>query len=146
MFAIPAGHKDHTAFKHTCAGLDEKSLRRLGMTPHNGGSRLVWAGIPELQLDCYVGKDHSFRDNYGRMWWDRPAPTITTKFFSVSSGRFSHPDEDRPISIREGATLQTFPLDYVFKVNSIAAAAKMIGNAVPCEYARRLGVHIQTLI
>ena len=144
--SIPAGHKDHTAFNHTCAGLDEKSLRRLSMTPHNGGSRLVWAGIPELQLDCYVGKDHSFRDNYGRMWWDRPAPTITTKFFSVSSGRFSHPDEDRPISIREGATLQTFPLDYVFRANSIAAAAKMIGNAVPCEYARRLGLHIQTLI
>ena len=144
--SIPAGHKDRTEFKHTCAGLDEKSLRRLRMTPHNGGSRLVWAGIPELQLDCYIGKDNSFRDNYGRMWWDRPAPTITTKFFSVSSGRFSHPEEDRPISIREGATLQTFPLNYVFRANSIAAAAKMIGNAVPCEYARRLGVHIQTLI
>lgn len=144
--SIPAGHKDQTAFKHTCAGLDEKSLRRLRMTPHNGGSRLVWAGIPELQLDCYIGKDHSFRDNYGRMWWDRPAPTITTKFFSVSSGRFSHPDEDRPISIREGATLQTFPRDYVFCADSIAVAAKMIGNAVPCEYARRLGAHIQTLI
>ncbi len=144
--AIPAGHKDLTSFKHTCAGLDEKSLKRLKMTPHNGGSRLVWASIPELQLDCYIGRDHSFRDNYGRMWWNRPAPTITTKFFSVSSGRFSHPEEDRPISIREGATLQTFPKDYVFYADSIAAAAKMIGNAVPCEYARRLGVHIQTLI
>jgi len=142
---IPAGHHDPTVFMHTCAGLDEKSLKRLKMTPHNGGSRLVWANVPELQLDCYVGKDSSFRDNYGRMWWNRPSPTITTKFFSVSSGRFSHPDEDRPISIREGATLQTFPLDYVFYANSISAAAKMIGNAVPCEYARRLGIHVQTL-
>lgn len=144
--AIPAGHKDLSTFMHTCAGLDEKSLRRLRMTPHNGGNRLVWANVPDLQLECYIGKDHSFRDNYGRMWWNRPAPTITTKFFSVSSGRFSHPEEDRPISIREGATLQTFPLNYVFRANSIAAAAKMIGNAVPCEYARRLGVHIQSLI
>lgn len=143
---ILAGHKDLTGFMHSCAGLDNKSLRRLRMTKHDGGSRFCWANIPELQLKCYVGKDHSFRDNYGRMWWNRPAPTITTKFFSVSSGRFSHPDEDRPISIREGATLQTFPTTYVFKANSIASAAKMIGNAVPCEYARRLGVHIQSLV
>lgn len=142
---IPAGYFDLSPFMHTCAGLSEKSLRRLRMTPHNGGNRFAWASVPELQLDCYIGKDNSFRDNYGRMWWDRPAPTITTKFFSVSSGRFSHPDEDRPISIREGATLQTFPTDYVFYASSISAAAKMIGNAVPCEYARRLGVHIQTL-
>lgn len=144
--SIPAGHKDETVFYHSCAGLDDKSLRRLKLTPHNGGSRLAWAGIPDLQLECYIDKDHSFRDNYGRMWWSRPAPTITTKFFSVSSGRFSHPEEDRPISIREGATLQTFPKSYVFRANSIAAAAKMIGNAVPCEYARRLGIHIQTLV
>lgn len=143
---IPAGHHDDTTFMHTCAGLNEKSLQRLRLTPHNGGSRLAWAHNPELQLKCYEGKDNSFRDNYGRMWWDRPAPTITTKFFSVSSGRFSHPDEDRPISIREGATLQTFPTDYVFYATSIFAAAKMIGNAVPCEYARRLGVHVQSLM
>ena len=144
--SIPAGHHDLTDFKHTCAGLDEKSLARLRLTPHNGGGRLSWANVPDLQIDCYIGKDHSFKDNYGRMWWNRPAPTITTKFFSVSSGRFSHPDEDRPISLREGATLQTFPIDYVFRADSISAIAKMIGNAVPCEYARRLGLHVQTLI
>lgn len=143
---IPPGHQDPTLFMHTCAGLDEKSILRLRLTPHNGGSRLAWASIPELQLKCYIGKDDSFRDNYGRMWWNKPAPTITTKFFSVSSGRFSHPDEDRPISLREGATLQTFPKDYVFRANGISATAKMIGNAVPCEYARRLGAHIQSLM
>lgn len=76
------------------------------------------------------------------MWWDKPAPTITTKFFSVSNGRFVHPEEDRPISIREGATLQTFPKDYKFITNSIATAAKLIGNAVPPEYAKRLGLKI----
>ena len=73
------------------------------------------------------------------MWWNRPAPTITTKFFSISNGRFAHPEEDRAISLREGATLQTFPDDYLFKTTSVASTAKLIGNAVPCEYARRLG-------
>ena len=86
-----------------------------------------------------MGKDDCFKDSYGRMCWNKPAPTITTKFFSISNGRFGHPEEDRAISLREGATLQTFPKDYVFKTNSIAGAARIIGNAVPCEYARRLG-------
>lgn len=136
---INAGHKDSTDFQHTVAGLSETSLMRLSMTPHDGGGRLSWADKTKLQLSCYKGRNDIFKDNYGRMWWDRPAPTITTKFFSISNGRFAHPEEDRAISIREGATLQSFPKDYVFKTNSIAGAARIIGNAVPCEYARRLG-------
>ena len=136
---IKAGHKDNSEFQHTVAGLSEVSLKRMALTPHNGGNRLSWASQPDLQLKCYVGKNDIFKDNYGRMWWNRPSPTITTKFFSISNGRFAHPDEDRAISIREGATLQSFPKDYVFKTNSIAGAARIIGNAVPCEYARRLG-------
>lgn len=142
---ISAGHKDTTDFQHTAAGLNEKSLKRMALTPHNGGNRLSWANQLELQLDCYIGKDDIFKDNYGRMWWNRPAPTITTKFFNISNGRFAHPDEDRAISIREGATLQTFPKEYVFKTNSIAGAARIIGNAVPCKYAKQLGLLIQSL-
>lgn len=141
---IKAGHKDTTDFQHTVAGLNEVSLKRMALTPHNGGDRLSWADQPELQLGCYIGKDDIFKDNYGRMWWDRPSPTITTKFSSISNGRFAHPEEDRAISIREGATLQSFPKDYVFKTNSIAGAARIIGNAVPCEYARRLGETIKS--
>lgn len=136
---IQAGHKDATDFKHSAAGLSPKGLRRMQKTRHDGGSRLDWANDGELQLPCFVGHDDCFKDTYGRMWWDKPAPTITTKFYSISNGRFGHPEEDRAISIREGATIQTFPKDYVFKTNSIATAAKLIGNAVPCEYARRLG-------
>lgn len=136
---IPAGTKDCSDFNHTVAGLSEKCLRRLKKTPHDGGGRLSWADDPELQLKCFVGKDENFKDSYGRMWWHKPAPTITTKFFSISNGRFGHPDEDRAISLREGATLQTFPKHYVFKCRSIATTARLIGNAVPCEYARRLG-------
>lgn len=141
---IQAGHKDTTDFKHTVAGLSPKGLRRMQKTSHDGGSRLDWANDPELQLRCFIDHDDSFKDTYGRMWWDKPAPTITTKFFSISNGRFGHPEEDRAISIREGATLQTFPKEYVFKTNSIATAAKLIGNAVPCEYARRLGETIKS--
>lgn len=98
-----------------------------------------WKDDPELQLKCYIGKDDSFKDVYGRMAWNKPASTITTKFFNISNGRFAHPEQDRAISLREGATLQTFPKDYVFKTVSVAATAKLIGNAVPPEYARRLG-------
>lgn len=139
---ITAGHKDTTPFAHTVAGLNSISLQRLALTPHNGGNRLSWKDESSLQLKCYIGKDDNFKDNYGRMWWNRPSPTITTKFFNISNGRFAHPDENRAISIREGATLQTFPKDYEFKTTNIAAAARIIGNAVPCEYARRLGLTI----
>ncbi|WP_172915655.1 DNA cytosine methyltransferase [Capnocytophaga canimorsus] len=139
---IKAGHKDKSDFNHSVAGLSEKGLQRMKKTQHDGGSRLDWANDPELQLKCFIGKDNSFKDTYGRMWWDKPSPTITTKFFSISNGRFGHPEEDRAISIREGATIQTFPKNYVFKTGSIAATAKLIGNAVPPEYAKRVGLSI----
>ncbi len=71
-----------------------------------------------------------------------PAPTITTKFHSISNGRFAHPDEDRGISLREGATLQTFPKKYVFKGSGIGSIARQIGNAVPVELAKRIGLSI----
>ncbi|MDR2806143.1 MAG: DNA cytosine methyltransferase [Dysgonamonadaceae bacterium] len=93
-------------------------------------------------MKCFEGNDNSFKDTFGRMCWKKPASTITTKFFNISNGRFAHPEEDRAISLREGATLQTFPKDYDFKTTSIAATAKLIGNAVPPEYARRIGLTI----
>ena len=136
---IKAGHKDETDFNHSVSGLNEICMRRLAKTPHNGGSRLSWKSDKDLQLKCFEGNDNSFKDTFGRMRWEKPASTITTKFFNISNGRFAHPEEDRAISLREGATLQTFPKDYVFKTISIASTAKLIGNAVPPEYARRLG-------
>jgi len=140
---ISAGHKDFTEFKHTTAGLSQDNLKRLKLTPKNGGSRKSWADT-DLQLKAYEKKDSkiSFNDTYGRMSWDKPAPTITTKFFSISNGRFAHPEEDRPISLREGATLQTFPKSYNFIANSVSVIARMIGNAVPPLYAKQLGLTI----
>lgn len=139
---IPAGFRDSSDFNHTVAKLSPICLKRLEKTPHNGGTRQAWKDDKDLQLKCFVGKDTSFRDTFGRMWWDRPAPTITTKFYSISNGRFAHPDENRAISIREGATIQTFPKGYIFKTKNLITAARLIGNAVPPEYARRLGTVI----
>ena len=75
----------------------------------DGGNRLSFANNQKLQLHCLYGRDNSFKDTFGRLWWDKPSPTITTKFFSVSNGRFVHPEENRALSIREGAALQSFP-------------------------------------
>lgn len=140
---IPAGHKDLTNFKHTASGLSESNIKRLKLTPKNGGSRKSWSDT-DLQIDAYKNKrgNISFNDTYGRMSWDKPAPTITTKFFSISNGRFAHPEENRAISLREGATLQTFPKTYKFVGNSISSIARMIGNAVPPLYAKKLGLTI----
>lgn len=139
---IDAGHKDETDFIHTSASLTEKNLRRIRLTPKNGGNRMVWKDNPELQIKAYVGKENFFVDVYGRMFWDKPSPTITTRFNSFSNGRFGHPEEDRALSLREGATLQTFPKSYKFYAPSNEIIARLIGNAVPPELARRIGTVI----
>lgn len=139
---IKAGTLDVTDFLHTAAHLSEKNTERVRMTPKDGGDRSAWQHKKAYQLACYASGEKKFYDTYGRMWWDRPSPTITTKFFSVSNGRFAHPDENRAISLREGATLQTFPKDYKFVGNSLASIAKMIGNAVPPKFAKVIGKQI----
>ncbi|MDB5284385.1 MAG: cytosine methyltransferase, partial [Bacteroidota bacterium] len=73
-----------------------------------------------------------------RMFWDKPAPTITTRFNSISNGRFAHPEQNRGISIREGATLQTFNKSYVFYGRNISSVAKQIGNAVPPVLSKKI--------
>jgi len=139
---IPAGHRDDTDYRHTAADLSEKNMRRIRLTRPDGGTRYQWKDDPDLQIPTYRGKDGCFRNVYGRMFWDKPAPTITTRFHSLSNGRFGHPEEDRAISLREGATLQTFPKDYLFFGSSIGSIARQIGNAVPPELARRIGLAI----
>lgn len=137
---IVAGHRDDDKKRnHSAINLSPLNLERLERTPHDGGSRLAWSQDKRLQLNCYKGKDKSFCDVYGRISWDRPSPTITTKFLSISNGRFGHPEQNRGLSVREGATLQSFPASYEFKTESLGVAAKLIGNAVPPKYARRLG-------
>ncbi len=143
---ISHGTKDNMLFLHTTAGLSDKNVKRLKLTKPNGGDRSGWQGIKELELPCYSDGKKKFYDTYGRMWWDKPAPTITTRFLSISNGRFAHPEEHRGISLREGATLQTFPKKYKFIGNSMGAIAAMIGNAVPPRFAAILGRHIIKLV
>ena len=139
---IDAGHKDNSEFLHTSASLSEKNLKRLRNTSSDGGDRSDWDSDPSLQVPCYAPGEKKFYDTYGRMWWDRPAPTITTKFLTISCGRFAHPEENRAISLREGATLQTFPKKYKFANSNMGAIAKMIGNAVPPAFAEKIGEQI----
>jgi DNA (cytosine-5)-methyltransferase 1 len=140
--SIPAGHCDTTEFHHTSADLSEANARRIAITPASGGDRSSWRSDPALQIPAYAGRDQIFRDVYGRMAWDRPAPTITTRFISLSNGRFGHPVENRAISVREGASLQTFPKTYRFHSASMAGLARQIGNAVPPALAKSIGNHL----
>lgn len=135
---ISAGHRDKSTFMHTTAGLKEINLRRLEVTEKNGGSRISYADCEDLAPKCHKNDKINFKDTYGRISWDKLSPTITTKFFSISNGRFAHPEENRAISLREGAVLQSFPKNYIFKTTSIASTAKIIGNAVPPRYARAI--------
>jgi DNA (cytosine-5)-methyltransferase 1 len=135
---VGAGYSDGSNFQHTVAGLRKINLDRLAITPKDGGTRLAYVNDKDLAPACHYGRTDGFNDVYGRMWWDRPSPTITTKFFSISNGRFAHPEEDRAISLREGATLQSFPKKYNFKATSMAKTARMIGNAVPPKYGKAI--------
>jgi len=138
---INAGFKDTSEFNHTAANLSKINIKRIKKTPHNGGDRRSWKNDPDLIVNCYKNHEGHY-DVYGRMKWDKPSPTITTRFVSYSNGRYGHPEQNRAISIREGATLQSFPLNYIFYSSSQETTAKMIGNAVPPELARRIGNYL----
>jgi len=97
----------------------------------------------ELLADCHkISSDViGYRNVYGRMAWDEVAPTITARFDSFTRGKFGHPDQPRSISLREGALLQTFPIDFIFTGNKVDVA-RQIGNAVPPVLAELIGKSI----
>ena len=112
-----------------------KVLSLIKQIPKDGGSR---TDLPEeVQLECHK-KCNGFKDVYGRMAWDKPAPTITSGCSNPSKGRFLHPTENRAITLREASLLQGFPKRYRFpNTSSKQAVALMIGNALPPEFIRR---------
>ncbi len=122
----------------------EHVMRIIRDIPKNGGSR---TDLPEdRQLACHKNCD-GFHDIYGRMSWDEVAPTITGGCFNPSKGRFLHPDQDRAITLREAALLQTFPRKYHFDLTAgKEAAALMIGNALPPELIRRQALQVRKAI
>ena len=105
-------------------------LKRIKLTPKNGGS---WKDLPKKYiLDCHDKKNVGFNDVYGRLRWDDYSSTITGGCLNPSKGRFLHPEEDRCITAREAALLQSFPKTYKFPTDiSKTSLALLIGNALP---------------
>ena len=130
---------------HRSYGLSEINLQRIKASIPGG----TWRDWPDEIISICHRKPggQSFSSVYGRMAWDKPSPTITTQFTGFGNGRFGHPEQDRALSLREGALLQGFPKEYQFtrageKIN-IRSVARMIGNAVPVTLARVIGRSIK---
>ena len=135
--AIAAGTEHSEIPNHRAARLSSLNLERIRATTEGGGH----GDWPEdLRLACHK-KFNGYSDVYGRMSWDRPASGLTTRCISYSNGRFGHPDQDRAISVREAACLQTFPMDFQF-TGSLNSMARQIGNAVPVRLAAVVGRHV----
>ncbi|WP_338554614.1 DNA cytosine methyltransferase [Paenibacillus sp. KS-LC4] len=143
LASIKAGETDPNDKLHKCRNLSETNLKRIQNTPKNGGSRSDWEATLNLGLECHTKKNVNFGDVYGRMNFFSYSPTITCGCLAYTKGRFGHPLEDRAISMREAALIQTFPETYKFtgrldgKPNegSTENIATQIGNAVPVKLA-----------
>ena len=139
--SIEAGETSDFDPLHKSSGLSDTNLKRIrNSTP--GGTWRDWDDA--LRAACHArDSGRTYPGVYGRMEWDRPAPTITTQFHGFGNGRFGHPTQDRAISLREGALLQTFPKDYSFVAAGepirIASVARLIGNAVPVRLGEAIG-------
>ena len=142
--ALDAGKADKNDALHRSADLLNINLKRI-RSSRPGGTWKDWS--ESLQLSCHRRLGDGYKTVYGRMEWDKPSPTLTAGFYKYSCGRFGHPEQDRAISIREGALLQTFPKDYDFfppdKKFSLDSLARMIGNAVPVNLARAIACSIK---
>lgn len=134
---LNAGEQHPDDFNHRAAKLAPINMDRIQATPFEG-DRSAW---PEhLKLDCHKNYNGHV-DVYGRMKWDAPATGLTTRCISLSNGRFGHPEQNRAISVREAAAIQTFPDNFVFK-GSLNSQARQIGNAVPAKLAEVFGMHM----
>ncbi|MCX5198010.1 DNA cytosine methyltransferase [Streptomyces sp. NBC_00249] len=138
---IRAGEQHPSDPLHAASGLSEMNMRRIKASKP-GGTWRDWD--PELLAACHrKATGATYPSVYGRMEWDAPAPTITTQCFGYGNGRFGHPTQDRAISLREAAMIQTFPRDYKFleadepvRFNRLG---RLIGNAVPVRLGEVIG-------
>lgn len=136
---------------HVTATLSEKNLKRIKVSKPGG----TWRDWPDdLVADCHRAKSgRTYAGVYGRMEWNEPAPTMTTQCYGFGNGRFGHPKQDRAISLREAAILQSFPRDYAFVPKggdvSFTVLGRLIGNAVPVDLgraiARSINIHLGSL-
>jgi DNA (cytosine-5)-methyltransferase 1 len=141
---VRAGTTDLRDRLHRARSLSELNLQRLRASNPGG----TWHDWPEeLRSKCHMKKSGAtYKNVYSRMRWDEPAPTITTLFHNFGTGRFGHPEQDRAITLREAALLQTFPRHFRFvdpkqKVY-LTVVGRLIGNAVPPKLAFYIGKEI----
>lgn len=138
---IAAGQKCSRDKLHTSSVLSELNLDRIRASVPGG----TWRDWPsELRAECHKrSSGKSYPSVYGRMEWDKPAPTMTTQCYGFGNGRFGHPEQDRAISLREAAIIQSFPSSYEFWSDneefSFKHAGTLIGNAVPPKLGEAIG-------
>lgn len=144
--SLVAGGQNKEDPLHKCSALSDVNMRRVQASKPGG----TWKDWPsELVAECHKrSSGRTYPSVYGRMRWDAPAPTITTQCFGFGNGRFGHPEQDRAISLREAAILQSFPEEYAFVPNDHAISMKevgrWIGNAVPVKLAESIAKGIRT--
>lgn len=126
---------------HFSAGHKQSTVNTIKQVPRDGGSRPWNAGPDCLRRASARQGRAAYEDVYGRLWWDRPAITITAYARNPASGRFVHPDQDRGLSIREAGLLQGFPNTYTF-CGGFDSRFRQIGNAVPPAFSSYLAAHI----
>lgn len=116
------------------------SVERYEAIPGEGEGRFELAERrPEITPACWLRKKSGSTDVFGRLWWDRPAYTIRTEFYKPEKGRYLHPAEHRPITVREAARCMSFPDDFQLPTDqSMTSIARQIGNAVPSRLALHL--------
>ncbi len=137
---IQAGESAPRDRLHVASALSEKNLARIRASKPGG----TWRDWPEhLIAECHrTDTGRTYPSVYGRMEWDKPAPTMTTQCYGYGNGRFGHPEQDRAISLREAAILQSFPRNYEFvppgEPVKFTPIGRMIGNAVPVELGRAI--------
>ncbi|MHC2258301.1 DNA cytosine methyltransferase [Sinorhizobium meliloti] len=138
---IEAGSAHDDDALHASSKLSDLNMERIRASRPGG----TWRDWPKhLIAECHRRETgHTYPGVYGRMTWDDPAPTITTQFYGFGNGRFGHPEQDRAISLREGAILQGFPRRYAFVSDGdpvhFKALGRMIGNAVPVTLGKIIG-------
>lgn len=140
---IASGEKHPTIPNHRAPKLAELTLKRIRAVPKNGGS--LRDAPKELWIPCHLKRPDAYKDVLGRLKWDEPSVTIRASFAKPTTGRYVHPEQDRSLSMREGARLQTFPDDFVFP-DTIESTARLIGNALPPRFSYVLATAIRNAL
>lgn len=140
-----AGEACATDALHVAAGLSPTNLLRMKASKP-GGTWRDWE--QQLVAGCHQRESgRTYPGVYGRMSWDSVGPTVTTECYGFGSGRFGHPEQDRAITLREAALLQTFPMGYEFvepgRPVCFGKVGSLIGNAVPVELAKAIARSIK---